>query len=208
MWVDRPEVAQTACSGIGGGAVSEGRIELPVGIAKLDGILGLNVIRDTAEMPIPVLLPINLAETLGFLIDLESNSCTLQAQPLDDGDPRVAPLTILPSRHRCLSIVDFSEGGWQAPDGEEEFGTIFRIPSSDTSSNASILEVSSAPSNGWSIAETASSDIRSWSAAPSTLRARTTSIVGSLSSGSTTSDPWSAVSTGPDVDHHPTYVFL
>ena len=40
-------------------------MELPVGIAQLNGVLKLNVVQDTAEAPRPLLLPINLLEALG-----------------------------------------------------------------------------------------------------------------------------------------------
>ena len=60
VWVSRPEDGTPSCKGIGGGAVSAGTIEVPAGIARLCGILKLNVLRDSEEEAIPLLLPINL----------------------------------------------------------------------------------------------------------------------------------------------------
>ena len=42
-----------------------------MGIAKLNGVLKLNVIQDSKEAPIPLLLPIYLLEALGFDIKLK-----------------------------------------------------------------------------------------------------------------------------------------
>ena len=116
IWVSTPEDGAPSCKGIGGGAVSAGAIEVPAGIAGLCGILKLNVLRDSEQEAIPLLLPINLMESLGFLIDLAGDVCTLQAEPLPDGTARTAPMTILPSGHRCISIVDFGPDGWEVPD--------------------------------------------------------------------------------------------
>ena len=52
-----------------------GTIEVPVGIAQLNGVLKLNVLEDSKEAPIPLLLPINLLEVLGFDIKLNEHTC-------------------------------------------------------------------------------------------------------------------------------------
>ena len=106
VWTQRPggSAQGPSCTGIGGGAKWVGTIELPVGIAKLNGVLKLNVIQDSKDAPIPLLLPINLLEALGFDIKLKNNTCVLEEQPWPDGQPRVTSMTRLPSGHRCISI--------------------------------------------------------------------------------------------------------
>ena len=73
IWTQKPgeDTKGPSCTGIGGGAKWVGTIELPVGIAKLNGVLKLNVIQDSKGAPIPLLLPINLLEALGFDIKLK-----------------------------------------------------------------------------------------------------------------------------------------
>ena len=119
-------------------------------------------------------------------------------------------MTILPSRHRCISIVDFGPDGWEVP--EDENDDRFRLPTSDTSSNASLVGASAASSPltaVWSVERTASSDIASWSAVPSTIRSTYSQPQeGSVSDGSLSSNPWStAAASSLDVDHHPSYAF-
>ena len=107
VWVKRPDPESNgpSCTGIGGGATWAGTLELPVGIGQLNGVLKLNVVVDSEEAPVPLLLPINLLEALGFDINLKNNLCTLEEYPWPDGTPRTAQMTTLPSRHRCLSVV-------------------------------------------------------------------------------------------------------
>ena len=81
VWVEKaaPNSTGPSCTGIGGGAHWLGAIEVPVGVDGVNGVMRLNVLKDTEEAPIPVLFPINLQETLGFDIDVADNLCTLQA---------------------------------------------------------------------------------------------------------------------------------
>ena len=76
IWTQKPgeDSTRPSCTGTGGGAKWAGTIELPVGIAKLNGLLKANVIQDSAEDPSPLLLPINLLETPGFDIKLKKKS--------------------------------------------------------------------------------------------------------------------------------------
>ena len=46
---------------------------MAVGIAKLGGVLKLSVFQDPAEAPIPLPMPINLLEAVGFDIELKKN---------------------------------------------------------------------------------------------------------------------------------------
>ena len=49
IWTQKPgeDSRGPSCPGIGGGAKWAGTIEVPVGIAKLNGVLKLNVIQDS-----------------------------------------------------------------------------------------------------------------------------------------------------------------
>ena len=173
--------------------MSAGTIEVPVGIAELCGALKLNVLRDSEQEAIPLPLPINVMDTVGFNIDLASSVCTLQAERLPDGTARTAPMKILPSGHRCISIVELGPDGWEVPDDED--GDRFRLPTSGTSSKASLVWASAASSPltaVWSVERTASSDIASWSMAPSTIRSTYSQPQeGSVSDGSLSSNAWS-----------------
>ena len=73
IWVKKadPDSNGPSCTGIGGGATWAGAIELPAGIGQLNGVLRLNVVEDSEEAPVPLLLPINLLEALGFDINLK-----------------------------------------------------------------------------------------------------------------------------------------
>ena len=125
VWVEGDEAQR--CSGIGGGAVAAGAIEVPVGIAGLSGILKLTVLRDSEQAAVPLLLPINLMKELGFLIDLAGDACTLQAEPLPDGTARTAPMSYLPSGHCTISIVDFGPEGWVRQRMRMATGFAFRL---------------------------------------------------------------------------------
>ena len=70
-----------------------------------------------------------MLEALGFDIKLKDDICILEEQPWPDGQPRVTTMTRLPSKHRCISILEFDPDGWDASAEEgEEFDVKFRIP--------------------------------------------------------------------------------
>ena len=78
------------------------------------------------EAPIPLLLPINLLEALGFDIKLKKNICVLEEQPWPNGQPRITNMTRLPSGHRCISIEEFDPEGWNATAEGTAFDAQFR----------------------------------------------------------------------------------
>ena len=77
-------------------------------------MLKLHVVQDSKEAPIPLLLPIDVLEALGFDIKLKKNICVLEEQPWPNGQPRITNMTRLPSGHRCISIEEFDPEGWDA----------------------------------------------------------------------------------------------
>ena len=118
-----------------------------MGIAKLNGVLKLNVIQDSKEAPIPLLLPINLLEALGFDIKLKNNICVLEEQPWPDGQPRITSMTRLPSGHRCISIEEFDPAGWDALAEGKEFDAKFRAPGSERKCDSVLAQNATRNSN-------------------------------------------------------------
>ena len=90
----------------------------------------MNVIQDSAEAPIPLLLPINLLEALVVGIKLKKSICALQEQPWPNGQPRITDMTRLPSGHRCISIEQLDPEGWDATAEGAQFDAQFRAPRS------------------------------------------------------------------------------
>ena len=101
-----------------------------MGITRLNGVLKLNVIQDSAEALIPLLSPSNLLEALGFDIRLKKNICVLEEEPWPNGQPRITNMTRLPSGHRCISIEEFDPEAWDATAEGKESDAQFRAPGS------------------------------------------------------------------------------
>ena len=93
IWTPKPgeDTKGPSCTGIGGGAKWVGTIELPVGIAKLNGVLKQNVIQDSKEALTPLLLPINLLEALGLTSSSKTTSVFWRSSlgPMDSPGARV-----------------------------------------------------------------------------------------------------------------------
>ena len=128
IWTERrSEGSNVNCTGIGGGANWLGAIETPVGLAGLNGVLRLNVVEDDEQSTIPLLLPINLQEHLGFETSLPKGTYTI-SKHLPDGEPRTGSMFRLPGGHREVSIIDFDpELGWNAFGESSEFEQQFRF---------------------------------------------------------------------------------
>eukprot|EP00435_Cladocopium_sp_Y103_P001618 s5475_g1.t1 len=91
--------------GVGGQAISLGVVELPIGIAGVNGILEATVIQDD----VPLLLPVSLLRDLHAQVDLFENQLTLSKFG------RRAPMHVMPSGHVTVSVLDFDEAGWKVP---------------------------------------------------------------------------------------------
>ena len=137
VWVrkDGDGMPQPNCSGIGGSGKWLGITEVPCGVAGVNGILKLTVLKDDPpQHTIPLLLPINLQESLGMKIDLETNRLSLGSRWSDsEGNPVTVDMErLMPSKHRTISITDFDEDGWSALEGSlsrngELMDRVFRV---------------------------------------------------------------------------------
>lgn len=98
--------------GVGGQAVAVGVMELPIGIANVNGILEVTIVEDD----VPLLLPVSLLKDLQANIDMNTNTLTL-----GKFETRTK-MSSLPSGHVTVSVMDFDEAGWQVPKEASEFG--------------------------------------------------------------------------------------
>ena len=61
------------CAGIGGSATIRGVFDVPVGIAKTNGLLRVTEVADAGSFETPFLLPISYIELVGGIIDTGRN---------------------------------------------------------------------------------------------------------------------------------------
>ena len=98
--------------GVGGQAVATGVVELPIGIAGVNGILEATVIQDD----VPLLLPVSLLRDLHAQVDLFENKLILSKF-----DKRT-DMSVMPSGHVTVNIMEFDEAGWKVPIEAREHG--------------------------------------------------------------------------------------
>eukprot|EP00435_Cladocopium_sp_Y103_P059905 s740_g21.t1 len=94
---------QARAHGVGGAAKVVGIAAIPLGIGGVSGVLEATVV----EGEVPLLLPVSMLKQLEAIIDLQSlciHFCKLQS---------TLPLTVLPSGHVAVSVVDFGAEGFQ-----------------------------------------------------------------------------------------------
>ena len=82
-----------------------GIAEVPLGIAGVNGLMELTVIKDD----VPLLLPIKLLKQLKAVVNLDDNILELRTYQVK------APLTELPSGHVSVGVTEFAPGGWKLP---------------------------------------------------------------------------------------------
>jgi len=112
-WLSEGSVATESCAGVGGGAKVLGVVEAPIGLGGLNGLMRLTVLQDEAEFRIPLLVPINLQEALGFEISLPREEIRFSC-----GDARYQTKMVREcTAHRSMSVMEFADGGWQLPAG-------------------------------------------------------------------------------------------
>ena len=92
--------------GVGGEAVVKGVVELPIGIAGVNGILEATVVTED----VPLLLPVKLLRDLHAVINLSTGRLELSQYG------RVTIMNTMRSGHVTVSIVEFDEEGWRLPD--------------------------------------------------------------------------------------------
>lgn len=94
---------QARAHGVGGAAKVIGIAAIPLGIGGVSGILEATVV----EGEVPLLLPVRMLKELGAIIDLPS--LCIHFQRLQ----RTLPLTVLPSGHVAMQVLEFGEQGFQ-----------------------------------------------------------------------------------------------
>ncbi|CAJ1416610.1 unnamed protein product [Effrenium voratum] len=93
--------------GIGGAAVVESMMEVPLGIASNNCVLRFTILRDSDQFQTPPLLTVSFLESVEAIIDLQNELCIINGTP--------TPMTRLPSAHRTINILDFDQDGWDLP---------------------------------------------------------------------------------------------
>ena len=102
-----PVSAGDGAGGIGGAAVVESMMEVPLGIASNNCVLRFTILRDSDQFQTPPLLPVSFLESVEAIIDLQNELCIINGTP--------TPMTRLPSAHRTINILDFDQDGWDLP---------------------------------------------------------------------------------------------
>ena len=101
-------VSGSSCSGIGGSATAAGIWDIPIGIAKTNGLIRVTELADHEGFETPFLLPVSYQELVGAVVDVKRN-----LMKLDNG--RKTALRRLPTKHRAVSVVEFLSP-WQLPE--------------------------------------------------------------------------------------------
>ena len=91
--------------GVGGQAVSTGVVELPIGIAGVNGILEATVIQDD----VPLLLPVSLLRDLHAQVDRFENQLVLSKFGTK------TDMSVMPSGHVTVNVLEFDQAGWKVP---------------------------------------------------------------------------------------------
>ena len=97
---------QAQAKGIGGSAKVCGVVEIPVGIAGVNGLIEATVV----EEEVPFLLSIQFLKQVGAIVDLNHGNLTLSKFGT------TSPLVHMPSGHVAVGVQVFHEDGWQLPD--------------------------------------------------------------------------------------------
>ena len=91
-------------TGVGGSSEFIFSAEVPIAIK---GISGLLVLRGV-EMEIPCLLPVELLDSLGMILNLPDKNIHWKRINRDSGLHRIGP-----APHLAVNICEYPEGGWQ-----------------------------------------------------------------------------------------------
>ena len=100
--------ASVSCAGIGGAAKIAGIYDVPLGVAKTNGLIRVTEILDEGNFETPFLLPISYQEVVGATINVDKNLFILK-------NGKKTPMRRLPTGHRAISILEF-QGKWRLPD--------------------------------------------------------------------------------------------
>eukprot|EP00435_Cladocopium_sp_Y103_P076228 s11_g83.t1 len=103
---------QGQARGVEGQAIAIGVVDLPIGIAGVNGILEVTVIKDD----IPLLLPVSLLRDLHAKVDLFENKLVLSKFG------KATNMSVMQSGHVTVSVLEFDEAGWQVPNDAKSMG--------------------------------------------------------------------------------------
>ncbi|CAE7473706.1 GIP, partial [Symbiodinium necroappetens] len=96
-----------SCAGIGGSARVANIWDVPVGIAKNNGLLRITELEDCDGFETPFLIPVSFQELVGMVIDYDRAEVRTR-------QGNSTPMHRLPSGHRSVSVVEF-DGKWSLP---------------------------------------------------------------------------------------------
>ena len=99
--------ATVTCAGIGGSAKILGIYDVPVGVARTNGLIRVTEISDEGSFCTPFLLPISYIELVGATVDVSKELFTLK-------NGNSTPMRRSPSGHRTISVLEFA-GKWTLP---------------------------------------------------------------------------------------------
>ncbi|CAL1127455.1 unnamed protein product, partial [Cladocopium goreaui] len=99
--------ATVTCAGIGGSAKILGIYDVPVGVARTNGLIRVTEISDEGSFCTPFLLPISYIELVGATVDVSKELFTLK-------NGNSTPMRRSPSGHRAISVLEFA-GKWTLP---------------------------------------------------------------------------------------------
>ena len=91
--------------GVGGEAKVKEVVEIPLGLGGINGILEATVVAED----VPLLIPVKLLRELRAVIDFSVEQVSFKKHGTN------TPMSILPSGHASISIVEFPPEGWNLP---------------------------------------------------------------------------------------------
>ena len=100
--------ATVSCPGIGGSAKIAGVWDIPIGVARTNGLIRVTEVEDHGTFETPFLLPISYQELVGASILLDQGIFKLR-------NGHKTQMRRTPSGHRAISILEFG-GKWMLPE--------------------------------------------------------------------------------------------
>ena len=100
------ETLKMRATGVGGSSDFIFSVEVPIATKGISGLLVLHGV----EMEIPCLLPVELLDSLGMILNLPENNIYWKYIDRVSGLHRIGP-----GPHLAVNICEFPEGGWKNP---------------------------------------------------------------------------------------------
>ncbi|CAE7834242.1 Adck5 [Symbiodinium necroappetens] len=103
-----------SCAGIGGSATVASVWDVPIGVARTNGLLRVTEVKDAEGFETPFLIPVSFQELVGMVIDYDKEEVRTR-------QGHTTPMMRLPSGHRAVSVVEFN-GSWRLPKELQQSG--------------------------------------------------------------------------------------